>query len=240
MVGRGRHAAWFVLLGSLVYLSPLQAQGLFRAGDTAQGARKVAYQSLREAVRDPEHPFYYPWLLRRYQSGDTTLQAAAYHHLYYGYIYAPGYQPYQVSTQGFRRLAHPTSADQERGVALCREILRAHPFDLDALWWLAQHPEGVEQSEYRAWLRHFHFLIATIRASGQGQSRQDPVYITYPRHARFLLQYLGIPVLQELPMTGRCESYEVLYRGELDTMYFNIEGPMEHQVRRMNPEEGPR
>ena len=46
-----------------------------------------------EQTINNESPYYYPALMLRYNSGDTTLTEKDYYYLYYGYAFSDDYHP---------------------------------------------------------------------------------------------------------------------------------------------------
>ena len=52
------------------------------------------YERLSKLVNDPQGPYYYPDLVRRFAQADTTLTLEQMHCLYYGYVFQKDYDPY--------------------------------------------------------------------------------------------------------------------------------------------------
>lgn len=55
---------------------------------------KPDYQQIKKDIEDASSPLYYPTLLSRLASYDTTLTTKEYTWLYYGYFFHKDYEPY--------------------------------------------------------------------------------------------------------------------------------------------------
>ena len=62
-----------------------------------------------EQTINNESPYYYPALMLRYNSGDTTLTEKDYYYLYYGYAFSDDYHPLAPipAEDKVRRMATP-------------------------------------------------------------------------------------------------------------------------------------
>ena len=66
----------------------------------AQGkikTRKVDFKHIKEVIENPNNIYYYPKLMRQFQSDDTTMTLEAYRNLYYGYTFQEDYNPFRES-----------------------------------------------------------------------------------------------------------------------------------------------
>lgn len=61
---------------------------------TAQRVLTVDLIEINVTIKNPESPFYYENLLKRFQNFDTTLTKQDFHYLYYGNFFQPTYFPY--------------------------------------------------------------------------------------------------------------------------------------------------
>lgn len=153
---------------------------------------------IESEITNPASRYYYPLLMSRYTAGDTTLDAADYYYLYYGYPFQAGYKPLLLSeyadslSSAFTAKTSPTAETYRRVVQYSRNTLAQEPFnmrDLNALafaYQMLEEPENADAALYK-----MEMIASTIRSSGDGLSEANPWHIIYHNHAEDLLNLLG-------------------------------------------------
>lgn len=137
-------------------------------------------------------PYYYPNLLLRYNTVDTTLTAADYHYLYYGYAYRDEYKPLEPNPDLDRTLLivsgldleKPRVEDLEALISACFAALDRDPFSPKLLNLMAYAYGALGEKEREAaYYDRMQKVLATIKASGDGLSEKAPRHILMFDHA---------------------------------------------------------
>ena len=55
------------------------------------------FQAIKTETLNPDSKYYYPKLIAKFHSNDTTMTLDEYRHLYYGYMFQEDYNPYRKS-----------------------------------------------------------------------------------------------------------------------------------------------
>ncbi len=68
----------------------------------AQNKRKITVEKpdleeIRISTLTPSSPYYFPKLMKKYESNDTTMTNDEYRHFYLGYMFQEDFDPYRVS-----------------------------------------------------------------------------------------------------------------------------------------------
>ena len=59
--------------------------------------KKVDFDHIHEVISNPKNTYYYPKLMKAYNSNDTTLSIEAWRNFYYGYTFQEDYNPFRES-----------------------------------------------------------------------------------------------------------------------------------------------
>src|ERR1700761_7300048 len=70
------------------------------SGISQNDSGRIDREQVKKLVADSAAPTYYPKLLARFNSFDTTLTAAEYRLLYYGFVFQLSYSPYGDDKKG--------------------------------------------------------------------------------------------------------------------------------------------
>ncbi|WP_048919269.1 DUF4919 domain-containing protein [Rufibacter radiotolerans] len=208
------------LLTGLLCLALLASSG-------AQTISKVNFDAIKKAIASPKSKLYYPTLLKRYHANDTRLTLDEYKHLYYGWTFQTGYNPYRPNDKSDdlnEMLLYERFMDI---VTTGNKILAVDPFNLDVLYLMHMaYGEMNKKVESQKYLTKFEGLMAAIKASGNGRSPQTAVVINAPRD-----EYMFLTVVN-LRQKGRAVLLENKYEQvnlqtpnklNLTEVYFNIE-----------------
>ncbi len=208
------------------------------AQNPSKGFEPVDYSAIERVVGDPSSPYYYPDLMRRYEKGDTTLTAADYRMLYYGFPSRPNYRPLlpdryadsiatvfsgreSIEAEGYQKIIH-----------WARLALQDNPFGMRNLNLLAfvHQTLGEEDLAVRQ-MRKLKGVLGAIQSSGDGLSEQTPWYVTHMDDAEDVLNLLVlkfgrmivlsrevvyVPVTGELAAKGYYFNYAEIYKRRPD------------------------
>ena len=139
-----------------------------------------------DRTMDSESPYYYPALLMRYNSGDTTLTDEDYYYLYYGYAYRDEYKPLATNPDLDKMLMvlggldpeNPNVESLEAIVSFGLEALKRDPFSPNILNTLSYAYGALgDPVREKAYAAHMNGIIRTILASGDGFTQKTPRHV---------------------------------------------------------------
>ena len=189
---------------------------------------------------DRESPYYYPSLMMRYTAGDTTLTAADYYYLYYGYAFAEGYRPLlpikaeDEMLMVLERINQDSIRyeDMEAVIRCAEEVMQRDPFSPRNLNFLiyAYGTIGDTLNE-RINYDRLNKVLATITASGTGRTEKSPMHVLRFEHAADWLSAEGKAVLKRLVVSRTTEYITVADeygRPESKGYYFDFSRVFRH------------
>ena len=142
-------------------------------------------EKIFNVINDGTSPGYYPLLLSKYMEGDTTLTAADFINLYYGYAYQDAYRPLDATPKEVDDLmtllasvSEPDLAESLRLIKAGEEALRADPFNLQVINILV-YAYGLTGEKNGEQINYFRLknVINTIKSSGTGLSQTAPWHV---------------------------------------------------------------
>lgn len=143
-------------------------------------------EKIEEAVRDSRSPYYYPDLLKKYFSNDTTMTLQEFRHLYLGYASQEDYNPYHTIEvpnhieQMYLQTVH-TESECDSLIKYARKILADVPFDLRQINFLVY---GLRQNgknrEADLWEYRLKGIINAILSTGDGKAPETAWFVISP------------------------------------------------------------
>lgn len=209
-------------IGMILAVFPLlaQAQVQIQAPDN---------DAIEIAVRDAGSIRYYPALMERYQRGDSLLGREEYRHLYYGYMFAPGYDPYTTPPEAdsmMMVILHEPGLsrdDYQRLIRYGNKVMETDPFNPRVLNLMtyAYGKTGDAENERRS-ARRFDGVVSAILSSGEGHLEESPWHILYFSHAEDVLDFLGAEYRQPIVVGWTTEYFPLVKReGRVRGYYFD-------------------
>lgn len=158
--------------------------------------KKIDFKHVKEVTNNPNSIYYFPKLLKSFQSNDTTMTLEAYRNFYYGYTFQEDYNPFRVSVYSDK--VEDLYYKQPHSRAECDSIEKYAAMSLDDnLFDMSQMQYFIfvlkEKKKYaRAAVRQFRLdrLIATILSSGKG-TKEEPWVVISPEHEYNIINFLG-------------------------------------------------
>lgn len=198
------------------------------------------YESIKSEVEDSSSEFYYPGLLARYTSFDTTLTQVDYRHLYYGYLYHEDYEPYWRSKQGdelkkYYQSPQINEEDYDKVIELATQSIGDNPFDLRPMNFLGYiyHLKGDEVMAKKV-MQRLHGVIGAIFSTGDGRECGTAFHVISPSHEYLILNILRFQMKTQA-LTGDCDYLELAENDRnIDGIYFNIKKLFEINKDRMS------
>ena len=154
-----------------------------------------------DRIMDSQSEYYYPNLMMRYRSGDTTFTEEHYHYLYYGFAYDENYRPLDPNhaLDRFFGLVERLNVDAPE-VDLLRtlivtgeEVMQRDPFSPKVLNVMAFAYGALGESlKEKIFYNHLTNIIGVIESSGDGTSEKSPRHVLMFSHARDVLASHGL------------------------------------------------
>ena len=217
----------FILAFSTSILLQTNAQDVFKAPDFAQIERNT-----KESVSS----YYYPNLIKKYHDG-TQMTPEEGRHLYFGYVFQPGYVPTDTSEFN-KKLAEVLSKqsfvqeDYKNIVQFADALLLEDPFNLRALnAKLLVYAQENNAEEYKKVALKRRIVQDAIIGTGDGMSEKTPFYVIKVAHEYDILPFLGYNFGGgDKILKGNKVNYLSLgeNRFGVERVYFNISPIIDH------------
>ena len=180
-------------------------------------------------IHNASSPYYYPTLMARYREGDENLGREAYRHLYYGYLFNPGYNPLSsvpaMDSVVTILLRDPDLVldDYRRLIQHGNTVLETDPFNPRILniMTYAYGTIGDTENEVRS-SRRFDGVMDAILSTGEGSVEKSPWHILWFSHAEDVMDFLGTQYRKPMVVSRTTEYFPLLKReGRVRGYYFD-------------------
>ncbi len=172
------------------------------SGASAQNKRKITVakpdlEEIRTSTLNPQSPYYFPRLMKKYESNDTTMTNDEYRHFYLGYMFQEDFDPYRVSpyagvTDDLRMKTTHTKEEIDTIRKYARLALADNPFDLRQMSFLVHVlKEKRKDMSAKIWEYRLEHLLGAIKSTGTGENIENAWYVIYPMHEYDMVQLLG-------------------------------------------------
>lgn len=207
---------------------------LFTANAQSETFKSPDYDAIKKVVQDESSPSYYPKLLDRYQSLDTSLKANDYTNLYYGYVFQKEYKPYEIIPEEkefisyISRLNNLTTEELDKMIELGLVCRKKFPFNTDVAkyLWMAYQKKKDFSSGLKLSIQSFDILNA-IKNSGDGKTPETAYHVLTVGNEYEILRNLSLQA-ESQGLVGRKYDYIKLKQNKsnIEGLYFNIEKMM--------------
>ena len=154
------------------------------------------FQAIKTETLNPDSKYYYPKLIAKFHSNDTTMTLDEYRHLYYGYMFQEDYNPYRKSvyTTKVEPLYFKNIHTKEESDTILRYAemsLSDDPFDLRQMMFFTIALKEKKKLA-RAAIQQFRLnhVVAAIMSSGNG-TQEHPWFVISPAHEYNLLNFMN-------------------------------------------------
>ena len=218
----------FILALSATVIFQAQSQDFFRAPDFSQ---------IEQNVKEQASSYYYPSLMNKYQSGTTQMTPEEGRHLYFGYVYQPGYVPTDTSEYNSKLAAILSKQslvpeDYVNILQYADALLLEDPFNLRALnAKLLVYAQDNNAEEYKKVALKRRIVQDAIVGTGDGMSEKTPFYVIKVAHEYDILPFLGFNYGgEDKILKGNKINYLSLgeNRFGVERVYFNISPIVDH------------
>ncbi len=203
------------------------------AGVQAQGKKgfeKPDYQQIERVTKDKGAATYYPKLLKRYQSNDTTLGLEDFRLLYYGFFFQDGFKSTGVtsavndSLKAIFKKKDITNADRKNAIKYTLEDMKAAPFslrDIYRLYNLYQVLGDVKNT--RKYEYKLEMISGVISGTGDGQSDSSGLHVLSVEDEYTIVSLLGYDFGGTQEMRGQCHYLTLAKNNDkIEGLYFDV------------------
>ncbi len=173
--------------------------------------------AIRAEIFNPASQYYYPPLMTRYMAGDTTLTAADYHYLYYGFAMQDEYVPLDpipgetdMLTIIERNGGKLTKESAEKLLFYAQEIMAKDPFSPLTINFMT-YAYGIigDAGREKISAARFKGILDTIEASGDGKTEKTAWDVIFFSHVNDFLASKGL-VARDRRVVSQSVEYATL------------------------------
>ncbi len=205
---------------------------------------KPDLEEIRTSTLNPQSPYYFPRLMRKYENNDTTMTNDEYRHFYLGYMFQEDFDPYRVSpyaniTDDLRMKTSHTKEEIDTIRKYAQLALADNPFDLRQMSFLVHVlKEKRKDMSAKIWEYRLEHLLGAIKSTGTGENVENAWYVIYPMHEYDMVQLLGYEAVDANFIEPGYDYLKVIPDESNKTkrdksaqgFYFNIITPQEQYV----------
>lgn len=187
--------------------------------------RKPDYDAIEKTIKDTNSPFFYATLMKRYESGDTTLSTEDYRYLYYGSATNENYIAYgsPVAREKLNKVK-----DIDKIIKLEKEALAEFPFNLRDIYNLyLKLDEKGEKEEAAIYYKKMMGIAQAIMSTGDGQTDSTAMYVVNVGHEYDMIGLLGYKFSGPQILIRKTETMDKMGLAKnddgLDYLYFNVD-----------------
>lgn len=211
-------------------------------------AQSIDMDDIKAKTTSNTSKFYYPTLLAKFMSNDTSMTPEDYRYFYYGTLFTEDFNPYRPNPyekeikaldQVYLKREHLTRAEKKEVERIARLSLANNPLDLRQMMYMTYVYESNRKYNLaKIWRNKLSNILLTISRSGTGTDPEHARIVVYPRHEFDLYNLSAKPVLVEKQefVPPYYEKITVKQAGKDTDFYFNLK-PLLDQYYLKHPEE---
>jgi len=199
----------------------------------SQKIGRIDFDQIKMNISDSSSHFYYPNLLNRMWSDDSTLSQKDYQHLYYGSVFQPTYHPYGATftKKEFNQIYATNNVDLSIDKGL--DVLKENPVDLEVtLKILLLYLSKGDTFSAKIYARKYFGMLDEIYASGDGDSKESAYVVVSVDDEYRIIGDLGLSVKQQI-LIDDCDLLLIVKKGQkrfggkkIKRLYFNVRLPL--------------
>ncbi len=147
------------------------------------------FKSLLEKSKDKNNEYYYPKLLERFNSNDSTLTDKEMIALQIGVTNEKNYKPYETMSQEQEILELVSDKSYEKAIKKCDELLKDNPLNFVALMEKSFCSMKLDRPDALIQKEKFMRVVSSIFWSGDG-TIEHPIFVLGPTDGQFLIRYI--------------------------------------------------
>ena len=196
--------------------------------------KKVDFDHVREVTTNPNNAYFYPKLMKAYNSNDTTLSIEGWRNFYYGYTFQEDYNPFRESI--YSNVVEQLYYKQPHSRAECDSIekyaeksLNDNMFDMNQMnFYIYVLKEKKKHARAAVCQYRLDRLIAAIMSSGRG-TKEEPWVVIAPEHEYNIINFLGFVATEHETLDGGIDYIKVkpVAGKSAEGFYFDISRMMQ-------------
>lgn len=211
-------------------------------------AMALDLDDIKRQSTDPESKYYYPTLLTKFLSNDTSMTRDEYRYFYYGTLYSEDFNPYrknpyekevQALSNVYLKREHLTRSEKKEVERVARLSLANDPLNLRQMMYMTYVYESNRKYNLaKIWRNKLSNILLTIAQSGTGVDPEHARVVVYPSHEFdfFNLSGNAVPVEKQEFVAPYYEKVTITQGGKPVDNYFNLK-PLLDQYYLKHPEE---
>lgn len=211
-------------------------------------SQTLDFDDIKAKTTNNASKFYYPTLLAKFMSNDTSMTAEDYRYFYYGTLFTEDFNPYRPNPYEkdvaalepvYLKREHLTRAEKKEVERIARLSLANNPLDLRQMMYMTYVYESNRKYNLaKIWRNKLSNILLTISHSGTGVDSKHARIVVYPRHEFDLynLSAKPVPVENQEFVPPYYEKITVKQAGKDTDFYFNLK-PLLDQYYLKHPEE---
>lgn len=207
-----------------------------------QAFKTPNYSEIEKNIKKEGTNLYYPTLLQRFTSGDSTFTTEELQHLYYGFQFQNNYSSFDLGglsdslSKIFNKEEELTADDYNTVIRICEKYVQTYPFNCRYYFYLsyAYKQLGNQKEKVNITSNKIKNFFHAIESSGSGLTFEDRLYVIQVSHEYDYLQLLGLnSISQSLIETT---DYLKLEKNELDIegLYFDVSASFNHMEKMLS------
>jgi len=158
---------------------------------------KPDFKAIEKRIKDKNSPLYFERLYSRFAKADSTMTQAERQHLYYGYSFKEGYNPYFTSEASLEiskllNIDNLGKKDMEKIISLSDEVLKGYPFNLSMMGYRAYFFSALgRQKEAAAENTRANIILDAILGTGDGLDKSTCMYVINVGNEYEVINILG-------------------------------------------------
>lgn len=179
----------------ILYMMLAVFLGAQAAPEKKNQPQKPDMEQIKKEVLDPSSSYYYPKLVKLFESKDTSMTLDQFRHLYLGYVFQEDYNPYRRSAYSSKveelyfRDKH-THAECDTIIHYAELSLKDDPFDLRQMNFLIYaYREKKKNNLANIWQYKLNHLLEAIISTGTGLDEENAWVVINPQHEYNILNF---------------------------------------------------
>lgn len=201
----------------------------------AQKVSNIDFDEIKAATTDSASIYFYPVLLERFVSQNIPLSDKQCVYLYYGNVFAKGYNPYVYDLEDSKFYEYYNKKEYQKAISFGLEFLGKDPLHVRMLERMAVCYYALgDMVNYRRYLGMGGWLFGAILNSGDGKSKETAYVVTKVSDEYAFMDIMMLsPTKQKfdedtyMDIITVKKTREVERNAGIDTLYFNISKPFQ-------------
>ena len=203
-----------------------------------QQISNINFAEIEEQTLDSSSSFFYPKLVARLASFDTTLSLEDFTHLYFGNVYTEAYNPYGESEYHEDFLQAYREGRFKEAITFGKKILAENPVNIKITLRMAVCYHSIDQLDTAKLygFQYAHFLLS-ILSSGDGASTETAFVVIKIADEYTLMDDMGLTATSQSlisdPTNGPTDLMTISKKGQkkrkgkkkIKALYFNVSQP---------------